>query len=625
MPLLAKITTIGLLLIAFHASSQLSPSQLNDLDSIAAIQQRRPNKDTIAIESLLLKGRIYFDAKVLDSCEPIYFRGLKRINAVGTREFSKKHLELKSKAYQSLGVFYAWTAQAKSAQEYFHKSLTINQEMQSIRGIVFNLNALMSTVGNSRGDSIAYLYYSKSHRVRSKITDSFENAMNWETIAKYHQVNRRDNDSAIFWLIKSLEVYEKLEKPQQTARVAQQLGTLFSTKDNPKVASEYLYKALDIEEQLDNTIGIMNVRLALANLCTLEQDYAKAVKMLKVALKLSRTVQSANREANILCQIGINYQHIDSLEAAESHLLEALHIVESHSLGASKMAFIYAQLAVVFEKKGDKSKALEYVLKGLNSNNPNNPTLIYQYLHAGHLYFELGNYEMAKEYTLKSLNAARLNGSQFELKEVHMRLEVIYKQEKDFEKALFHSTRFHAIKDSITDLEGHRILVQKEADYQIAQKEQELELERKSSDLLKQEQRTQQYLILGLSLLLISSLLTFFIFYQRKRLVALQANNEIMRQLHEITSLKSRLQTAMMKEPSEGQKASSINDYLDIPLSQRELEVLEELTQGKSNKEISESLCISVNTVSTHLKKVYFKLDVSNRTQAVKKASALRA
>lgn len=51
-------------------------------------------------------------------------------------------------------------------------------------------------------------------------------------------------------------------------------------------------------------------------------------------------------------------------------------------------------------------------------------------------------------------------------------------------------------------------------------------------------------------------------------------------------------------------------------LSPREREVLSALAQGKSNGDIAEMLTVSENTVRFHLKNIYQKLHVSNRTEA---------
>jgi NarL family two-component system response regulator LiaR len=51
-------------------------------------------------------------------------------------------------------------------------------------------------------------------------------------------------------------------------------------------------------------------------------------------------------------------------------------------------------------------------------------------------------------------------------------------------------------------------------------------------------------------------------------------------------------------------------------LTERELEVLRLISQGKSNKEISEELVLSEKTVKTHVSNILQKLHLSDRTQA---------
>ncbi len=52
-------------------------------------------------------------------------------------------------------------------------------------------------------------------------------------------------------------------------------------------------------------------------------------------------------------------------------------------------------------------------------------------------------------------------------------------------------------------------------------------------------------------------------------------------------------------------------------LSQRELEVIEKLARGLPNADIAAELMVSENTVRYHLKNIYEKLGVTNRTEAV--------
>lgn len=57
-------------------------------------------------------------------------------------------------------------------------------------------------------------------------------------------------------------------------------------------------------------------------------------------------------------------------------------------------------------------------------------------------------------------------------------------------------------------------------------------------------------------------------------------------------------------------------------LTQREMDVLQQLIKGRSNKEIGTSLFVSEDTVKAHLKTLFSKLNVQDRTQAA--ISAIR-
>lgn len=55
----------------------------------------------------------------------------------------------------------------------------------------------------------------------------------------------------------------------------------------------------------------------------------------------------------------------------------------------------------------------------------------------------------------------------------------------------------------------------------------------------------------------------------------------------------------------------------DLGITRRELDILELIAQGMSNREIAEKLFVSENTVKTHSSRVFDKLGAKRRTQAV--------
>ncbi len=65
-------------------------------------------------------------------------------------------------------------------------------------------------------------------------------------------------------------------------------------------------------------------------------------------------------------------------------------------------------------------------------------------------------------------------------------------------------------------------------------------------------------------------------------------------------------------------KSAATAEDLGYPLlTHREKEILQSIIRGQSNKEISHTFCVSVETVKSHVKSIYHKLQVKNRVEAV--------
>jgi LuxR family maltose regulon positive regulatory protein len=70
-------------------------------------------------------------------------------------------------------------------------------------------------------------------------------------------------------------------------------------------------------------------------------------------------------------------------------------------------------------------------------------------------------------------------------------------------------------------------------------------------------------------------------------------------------------------------KISQTKKIPDPGLSSREMETLKLMAENLSNQEIADRMFVSINTVKTHLKNIYLKLNAGNRTKALLKAKGL--
>ncbi len=83
-----------------------------------------------------------------------------------------------------------------------------------------------------------------------------------------------------------------------------------------------------------------------------------------------------------------------------------------------------------------------------------------------------------------------------------------------------------------------------------------------------------------------------------------------------IKKLDNTLYTALSEETSPKESDNLLTD--------REKEIIELISLGKSNEEISQDLFISVGTIKWHINHIFSKLDVKNRIQAVEKAKRMK-
>jgi len=67
----------------------------------------------------------------------------------------------------------------------------------------------------------------------------------------------------------------------------------------------------------------------------------------------------------------------------------------------------------------------------------------------------------------------------------------------------------------------------------------------------------------------------------------------------------------------------NLNQHLLKDLTKRELELLQLVCKGLTNQELGDALFVSINTIKTHLKHLYAKLEVRNRAEVIAKVQGL--
>lgn len=208
------------------------------------------------------------------------------------------------------------------------------------------------------------------------------------------------------------------------------------------------------------------------------------------------------------------------------------------------------------------------------------------------LYHEMGRFDQRDSLFHFAVEFARIEKQiKYEMYLFEV-MKNIFTESKDYEKAHFYQVKFDSL-NAVFDA-----LNRNEAIHDVEKSIEDLEHEKEKNKSLK-EKYFLSALVLSFVLLSVISLLLYR--KNKAKRIKLEKENAIIRASVEQLSQKIENQ----ENPSP--------DYTKYGFTERQIEVIQLVQQGKSNKEIAEVLFISENTVKYHLRVIYESLNIKKR------------
>lgn len=395
-----------------------------------------------------------------------------------------------------------------------------------------------------------------------------------------NEEDRGNYDKAIQYYIKALEILEKGHDNESIATIYHNIGKAYELQQDFKQASEYLIKGLELYKKINNNYGIANSYNTLGTLYRSQDKINKAKEYHEKAITYAKKTENDRIIAITSLNFAGDLDYVNDFELVIQSFDKALD------------AFIKMN-----DKKGE----------AITLNN------------LGAVYLENKKYKKAINFFNKSIQKAKIIDFKPLQSHNYWLINKAYSDDGNYKKANEYALMLNDINDSLLNETKVKVIAELETKYQVEKKEQELLIQEKEIKILEKDKKISNYIFYSIitffSLLIISAFGWFRAYKQRKIIQENEIRHQLNLYIKEIELLK--VNTNLTGE-SEEPKTISLNNN---QLSEREIEVLNELSEGKTNKEISETLFVSVNTVKTHLKNIYEKLDVKNRTQAVKKSN----
>ncbi len=389
-------------------------------------------------------------------------------------------------------------------------------------------------------------------------------------------------DTGIFYLEKSLQIYEENSFDVEAAKCYNNLGLFYKKKGDYKLAIKNFMLGRDLLKNIGERNYYFDLTNNLSNSYRNVGNYHEALNINYEALHFltEKEVADSVRLANIYKSIANIYNDQKKWQAADSNYLEALLIYKKMNL-RKDIGDIYINLGVVASRQEDYPKAKEYyedalpyyksdekILLALNNLGEvcvkqKNYDSAYFYLDSalilsnklgevrtkGFIYLSYGDinnakkeYGKATENLEKALEYANSIGDVVLIKEISASLYLAYKNVGNYKKALELHEVFKAMNDSIFNKNNEQDLTAIAMSY-------EFKKEKEKAEFIHQEKlKKQKNLIFGVGfisvVLLIFSIVTLnnIRTIKRKNKALNDKNAEIIQQKEEIERQKEQIE-----------------------------------------------------------------------------------
>lgn len=443
-------------------------------------------------------------------------------------------------------------------------------------------------------------------------------------------------DEAIAQITKCLRYKVNWEDKRDLSLSYNNLGKTYVNRGQYDLAAKNFLKALEIMEKADDLQGQAYYLNNLGALYDLQHNYSRAIEYYSRSLKIKDKLGDVKGMAATQTNLGISYHNLGDLENAIKSFKYAIRIQREEKL-TTKLARGLSNISKVYIDAGDMENARKTALEAYSlSDEITDAQLLGNLLNnVSSYYLAANNLDSALFFNKKAIDHAAKNRAWKTLRDGYVGRAEIFSQQRKFKQAydaLYTSTKYN---DSLVNEANIYAVADMEGKYNYEKnlrKINEQELKQLRTDRELEAKKAQQlYLILGVAgLIFVVLALVIGIRQKRRQNHLLKGQNSLInKQKSELEVMNSTLSVELDKlQLSMEEKERLLSDVfqsrkkIELPpellsLSKREMEVLSYLALGRTDDQIAQSLFVSKSTVKTHLRRIYSKLLVSGRAEAV--------
>jgi len=439
---------------------------------------------------------------------------------------------------------------------------------------------------------------------------------------------RQEYQSAIPYFEKAAKAYKKANNQKSEAVQYKNIGIMYRRLGNYPDAIKYQVTSLNLFEKIGNKKGQVQGLINVGNIYIFQNQFEQALPYFEDAYQLALTQPDSLVIADATNAYAIIHDKLGENEIAIKYYLEAITGYRKFN-DILSIAKTEHNVALIYLGKKEYLKAEEMLLAAMQvfEKSPSRFAIEIATIKMGlgRVYTKTGRFDLGTKFLKEALITFQEKGARSEEVTTLNFLAKSLENEGNATESLLYLHQYITLKDSIQSTEIAESIFDITEKYESEKKEKEiLELQNEAN-----LESIYRWYILSISIAIISILIILFLMY-RQRNIKESAKSKIRLQQYakEMDILMEKIDkgTTQYMVPNEiSFTRDDVNALLKEELSTRELDVFMLLLEGHNNKTIGEKLFVSVSTVKFHLQNIYQKLDVSNRSDAVKSVQPKKA
>ncbi len=357
--------------------------------------------------------------------------------------------------YILIGFLYFFTIAVIAQDQRIADSLAIIYKADTVQGLA-KLDLLDALAFNEIDDFNMAVQYAEE-----LISISQQNSNDRYLGIGYFQKGTKKRllgelEEALEAFIKSAEV-ASTESLSTEGSAYGAIADIYIISDNHKNGMHYYKKAIATLRKSDDTIALASYILNAGDALLTNKEYNSALVYFKESGALFEQANYEVGKAYNLGNIGMVYANTGKNDLAEKNINEAIRILE---------------------ETGDYYPISVYLMA------------------MSDIYVERGAPKTALNYGQKSLTLAQQYGLKNEASDANLKLSELYEMQGNTKKSLQHYKNHISYRDSVNNIQAVQSMADLRTDYEVSQKQTEIDLQQTEVTLLNQQKKNQRIVVI---------------------------------------------------------------------------------------------------------------------------------